>query len=115
MKPAIVGDTTPIPSDTDPHLPPAPLTVNECASSVTYRGIPIAKVSLTPDSQTLYHATPDPKPPAWPATGSATITVEGAPMHRLGDVRFSGEETVIIDWQTPDSYGEISRADINVF
>ena len=111
-KPAIVGDSTPIPSESDPHLTPAPLTTAECgAGTVTYRGIPIAVVAPTP----LVHIIPVlPDVPAFPGTGSLTVTAYGSPVHRLGDQRVSTEQTVILDWQLPDSYGDISRADIHI-
>lgn len=110
-KPAIVGDSTPIPSESDPHLPPAPLTTAECgAGTVTYGGVPIAVAAPT----SLIHVLPPVNPPAFPATGSATVTAYGLPVHRLGDQRVSGEQTVIVDWELPDSYGDISRADINI-
>jgi uncharacterized Zn-binding protein involved in type VI secretion len=108
-RPAIVGDSTPIPSLEDPHLTPAPLTTVECGQgSVTYNGIPIAVVAPTP----LIHVVPPVNPPAFPSTGSLAVTAYGLPMHRLGDVRVSGEQTVIVDWQLPDSYGDISRKDV---
>lgn len=109
-RPAIVGDTTPIPSPNDFHPTPAPLTTAECsAASVTYRGVPIAVVAPTP----LKHIIPGlPDPPAYPATGSASVTAYGLPVHRLGDLRISNEQTVILDWELPDSYGDISRADV---
>ena len=111
-KPAIVGDSTPIPSLEDPHLTPAPLTTAECgAGTVTYRGIPIAVVAPTP----LVHIIPVlPDVPAYPGTGSTTVTAYGLPVHRLGDQRVSTEQTVILDWKLPDSYGDISRADIHI-
>jgi len=109
-RPALLGDSTPIPSLEDPHLTPAPLTTAECSKVVTYKGIPIARVG---DPTDLVHELPGlPDPPAFPGTGSLSVTVDGFPLHRLGDVRVSSEETVILDWQLPDSYGDISRADI---
>ena len=63
----------------------------------------------------LKHIIPGlPDPPAFPGTGSLTVTAYGLPVHRLGDQRISGEQTVIVDWQLPDSYGDISRADITI-
>lgn len=110
-KPAIVGDSTPIPSESDPHLTPAPLTTAECgAGTVTYGGIPIAVAAPTQ----LVHVLPPVNPPAFPGTGSTTVTAYGFQVHRLGDQRISGEQTVIGDWQLPDSYGDISRANIYI-
>jgi len=116
MKPAIMGDSTPIPKPPNEiHLTPAVLTMDECSPTVTYRGIPMAKVIIDPAKQKLYHILPIvPDVPAWPATGSLTVTIEGTPAHRLGDLRLSTEETVILDNGLPDSYGDISRADIYI-
>ena len=112
QKPAIVGDTTPIPQTNDFHFTPAPLTTAECsAGTVTYRGIPIAVVAPT-DLKHIIPVLPD--IPAFPGTGSLTVTAYGLQVHRLGDQRVSGEETVIVDYELPDSYGDISRADINI-
>jgi hypothetical protein len=111
-KPAIVGDSTPIPSQSPPeHLPPAPLTINECGpGTVTYRGIPMAVVAPTD----LIHVLPPVDPPAFPETGSTTVTAYGLQVHRLGDSRISGEKTVIVDDKLPDAWGDISRVDINI-
>lgn len=82
-QPAVVGDIH------DPSRRLAPLSPAECATSVTYGGQLIAVVGETD----LVHPE-EGSPPAFPATGSTSITIEGKQAHRVSDSRASGALTL---------------------
>ena len=85
-QPAVVGDIH------DPSRRPAPLTPAECEPTVTFQGIPVAVA----ESTGLIHPE-EGSPPAFPATGSTSVTIGGLPLHRVGDSRASGAITVTLN------------------
>lgn len=85
-QPAVVGDIN------DPSRAPAPLTDAECETTVTFQGIPVAVAQPTG----LVHPELG-NPPAFPATGSTSVTIGGLDLHRVGDSRESGSLTVTLN------------------
>jgi len=60
-------------------------SVNE--EAVTYKGVPVAIVPLSPGTEPETHNHGDTQYNAIPFGGSSTVTIAGRPVHRIGDSR----------------------------
>lgn len=94
QQPAVVGDIH------DPSRATAPLTTAECSPSVTFQGVPVAVAAPT----ALVHPE-EGNPPAFPSTGSTSVTIGGLPVHRVGDSRASLAVTVTLNPSTTCTIG----------